>query len=76
VQAIRDEEGIDEAECPCPMRCQSLITCCSLIAYLAVTTGLDYLLLGLQMMGWSSRFISEEVLVGFIFGFGIEWIAG
>ena len=47
-----------------------------LVALITVLAGLLYIALALLKMGWISNFLSESVLIGFIFGIGIDVVIG
>lgn len=47
-----------------------------LVAAITVLAGLMYVLLAVLKMGWISNFLSESVLIGFIFGIGIDVVIG
>jgi high affinity sulfate transporter 1 len=47
-----------------------------LVAAITLMAGLMYIILSILKMGWVSNFLAESVLVGFVFGIGIEVAVG
>ena len=48
----------------------------TLVAAIAIITGLLFLLLAIFRMGWISQFLSKAVITGFLFGAAIEVVVG
>ena len=48
----------------------------AIVAAITMLAGLLYIILSLLRMGWVSNFLAESVLVGFVFGIGIEVAVG
>jgi len=48
----------------------------ALVAAITMLAGILYLILSVLKMGWVSNFLAESVLVGFIFGIGIDVAVG
>jgi len=48
----------------------------ALVAAITISAGLFYIILSVLRMGWVSNFLAESVLVGFVFGIGIDVAVG
>ena len=48
----------------------------ALVAAITLLAGLFYIVLSILRMGWVSNFLAESVLVGFVFGIGIDVAVG
>ena len=48
----------------------------ALVAVITMLAGILYIILSVLKMGWVSNFLAESVLVGFIFGIGIDVAVG
>ena len=48
----------------------------ALVAVITILAGILYIILSVLKMGWVSNFLAESVLVGFIFGIGIDVAIG
>jgi SulP family sulfate permease len=48
----------------------------ALVAAITILAGILYIILSVLKMGWVSNFLAESVLVGFIFGIGIDVAIG
>jgi high affinity sulfate transporter 1 len=48
----------------------------ALVAAITMLAGILYIILSILRMGWVSNFLAESVLVGFVFGIGIEVAVG
>ncbi|MBT8363072.1 MAG: sulfate permease [Deltaproteobacteria bacterium] len=48
----------------------------ALVAAITILAGILYIILSILRMGWVSNFLAESVLVGFVFGIGIEVAVG
>ncbi len=48
----------------------------NLAAIIALLAGLLYLVLSLLRMGWISNYLSQSVMIGFIFGIGLDVVIG
>ena len=48
----------------------------ALVAAITLLAGIFYLVLSILRMGWVSNFLAESVLVGFVFGIGIDVAVG
>ena len=48
----------------------------AIVAAITMLAGFLYIILSLLRMGWVSNFLAESVLVGFVFGIGIEVAVG